>query len=260
MTTLAALVKKIETKMSYVEGGNFNMGSKETGREQPIHQVEISSFYMSCYPTTNEQFVPFLNARDNQAEKGINWVNLEGNYSGVKCGIRKTADGFECITGLEKHPMIYVNWDGARAYCEWLSAQTGQAYRLPSESEWEYAARGGRHQNDFSYAGSNDLNEVGWYKQNSHGQTKPVGLKFSNELGLYDMSGNVWEWCADHWHENYKGAPKDGSAWLTGGDSTRRVVRGGSWVDNDYYCRVSYRDWGNAGSRDDTVGFRVARY
>lgn len=236
------------------------MGSNDYEAAQPIHEVEVPSFYLGRYPITNEQFVPFLNAKGNQEEKGQRWVNLEGGYLGAKCGIKKSQDGFECIKGQEKHPMIYVNWYGAHAYCEWLSVQTGQAYHLPSESAWEYAARGGKYQSRFSYAGSNYLNEVGWYGQNSHDQTKPVGLKFPNELGLYDMSGNVWEWCTDYWHENYEGAPTDGSTWLTGGDSTRRVVRGGSWCENDLRCRVSSRVRDFAMDRNSVIGFRVARY
>ena len=134
---------------------------------------------------------------------------------------------------FEDHPVINVTWYGAIAYCDWLSEKEGQPYRLPSEAEWEYVARGGVKSKDFLFAGGHKLKEVGWYSKNSHGQTKPVGLKQPNELGLYDMSGNVDEWCADHWHENYNGAPNDGSAWVTGGDASRRVVRGGSWYDND---------------------------
>ena len=243
-----------------IEGGSFNMGSNEYEAEQPIHKVEVPSFYLACYPVTNAQFVAFLNEKGNQEEEGRTWVNLDGNYGGVRGGIRESNNAFECIAGLEHHPMIYVNWYGARAYCRWLSNQTGQAFRLPSESEWEYAARGGEHHSGFRYAGSNYLNEVGWYDVNSHSQTKPVGLKFPNVLGLYDMSGNVWEWCADHWHENYKGAPQDGSAWIQGGDESRRVVRGGSWYYVDALCRVSYRFRGSADGRDNYIGFRVARY
>lgn len=257
---MTSLETQIETQMVGIEGGAFNMGSDKYEAGQPIHKVEVPSFYLACYPVTNAQFVAFLNEKGNQEEEGRTWVDLTGSYSGVRCGVRENQGAFECIPGLEHHPMIYVNWHGASAYCRWLSHETGQAYRLPSESEWEYAARGREHQNGFSYAGSNYLNEVGWYYGNSHDQTKPVGLKFSNALGLYDMSGNVREWCADHWHENYEGAPQDGSAWMDGSGESRRVVRGGSWGSSVFNCRVSNRLRLNALVRDYFIGFRVARY
>lgn len=260
MTMTSVEVKDIPIEFCYIEGGSFDMGSNDQAVEKPIHQVEVPSFYLGQCPITNQQFLPFLNEKGNQEEGGNTWVNLNGNYKGVRCGILKSADKFECIKGLEQHPMIHVSWYGVKAYCEWLGTQTGENYRLPSESGWEYAAKGGKYKTEFIYAGSNNLLEVSWYSSNSHGQTKPVGLKLSNALGLYDMSGNVWEWCADHWHENYKGAPQNGSAWATGGDNSQRVVRGGSWVGIDYSCRVSYRRWNYAYNRLDRFGFRVARY
>lgn len=244
----------------YVEGGEFEMGSNRNERERPIHKVTVPSFYLGRYPITNQQFVPFLNEQGNQEEGGAAWVNLDGNFSGVSCGIEEVDGTYHCIKGQEHHPMIYVSWYGARAYCKWLSNKTGQAIRLPSEAEWEYAAKGGKHKSPFLYAGSNHLDEVGWYRTNSHRQTKPVGLKYPNQLSLYDMSGNVWEWCADHWHENYNDAPSDGTAWVKGGNSERRVVRGGSWYDIDGYCRVSYRLGFDAIGGFVNIGFRVSRY
>lgn len=243
----------------YVEGGEFEMGSTNRESEKPIHKVIVPSFYLGRYPITNQQFLPFLNDQGNQEEGGTTWVNLNGSFSGVSCGIEKVGDSYACISGQEHHPMIYVSWYGAKAYCEWLSKKAGQAFRLPSEAEWEFAAKGGKQKSPFKYAGSNHLDEVGWYLANSHSLTKPVGLKYPNQLGLYDMSGNVFEWCADHWHENYKGAPKDGAAWIKGGGQERRVVRGGSWSFNDSYCRVSVRYRSNASYRYLDIGFRVSR-
>ena len=206
--------------------------------------------------------MPFLNEIGNQEEEGREWVGLEGALFGVRCGIQQINGKFKCLKGLEQHPMVYVNWYGARAFCRWLSDKTGHSFRLPSEAEWEYAARGGNKSKGFPYAGGHKLKEVGWYDKNSHNQTKPVGLKQPNELGLYDMSGNVYEWCADHWHEGYEGAPNDGSAWVTGGDT---YSPSGSWrvlvlLCFDVDCRVSVRDWGNADLGNFDIGFRVARY
>ncbi len=137
---------------------------------------------------------------------------------------------------------------------------------MPTEAEWEYAARGGTRNatqtgasSQTKYAGSDKLKEVGWYDANSHGETKRVGLKEPNELGLYDMSGNVWEWCEDDWHDNYKGAPADGSAWIDAPErGSNRVMRGGSWNFDAQYCRVASRTSYPPGNRWYTIGFRLA--
>ena len=221
-----------------------------------MHEVNVPGFYIGKYPITNQQFLPFLQEVGNQEEEGSNWVNLEGQYEGVRCGIKKQKDIFHCVDGLEHHPMIYVSWHGAKAYCKWLSEKANNNYRLPTKSEWKYAAEGGKNRKDFSHAGSNKLKEVGWYNTNSHAETKPVGLKLPNKLGLYDMSGNVFEWCEDY---SNKGTPKDGSAWREGKDIQERVVRGGSWYDDDDVCFISYRIRVHHFFRSYNVGFRIAK-
>ena len=250
--TLLELVK--------VEGGKFMMGGNNYNDEQPIHEVEVPDFHLGKYPITNEQFLPFLQEVGNQEEDGINWVNLEGQYEGVRCGIKKKDGTFHCVNGFEHHPMIFVSWHGAKAYCKWLSEKNSHTYRLPSEAEWEYAAKGGIYSQGFLYAGSNKLKEVGWYDINSHTEPKPVGLKCPNKLGLHDMSGNVFEWCEDHWHDDYNDALKDGSAWGGDKENEERVVRGGSWYYYDDYCRVSFRFSFIHNYRFINVGFRLARY
>ena len=153
--------------------------------------------------------------------------------------------------------MVEVSWYGAAAYCQWKRAQTGRNYRLPTEAEWEYAARGGKKSRGYQYAGSDNLDEVAWYRSNSDSKTHPVGQKKPNELGLYDMSGNVYEWCQDVWHDSYNGAPADGSAWLQGGDQARRVLRGGSWYSLG--CRVAFRVRYYASLTGGSLGFRLAQ-
>jgi len=156
------------------------------------------------------------------------------------------------------HPVVGVSWDDATAYCQWLSERTGRNYRLPTEAEWEYAARGGRDSKGYTYAGGDDLDAVAWYYGNANGKTHPVAQKQANELGLYDMSGNVYEWVQDCWHDSYAGAPKDGSAW-TSGDCDRRVLRGGSWSFINLICRVAFRFWYFPDFRYLNFGFRLAQ-
>jgi formylglycine-generating enzyme required for sulfatase activity len=194
-------------------------------------------FYLGKYPVTNQEFAIFLNAMGNQEEGGREWYDLDSSYS--KIGVENGQ--FEVEPGYENHPVVMVSWFGARAYCNWL----GETYRLPSEAEWEYSARGGPMKSQLKYAGGARLKEVGWYHKNNHSELKPVGLKWPNQLGLFDMSGNVFEWCEDEYEK---------------GDRTRRVVRGGSWIGNVSRCRVSYRDRIHAESRNFNLGFRVARY
>jgi formylglycine-generating enzyme required for sulfatase activity len=141
---------------------------------------------------------------------------------------------------------------------------TGKKYRLPSEAQWEYAARGGRQSKGYQYAGSNNIDEVAWYKgnykQSKHGKegtTHPVKTKKANELGLYDMSGNVWEWCADDWHGNYKGIPTDGSAWLESPKTSESVIRGGGYFGIAGYCRALNRRSYAAGFGHNALGLRL---
>ena len=242
-----------------VEGGKFMMGSNRDSSTKPIHEVQIQNFYIGKYPITNQQYLPFLQEMENQEKEGRRWVNLDGKYERVRCGIKKQESIFYCVNGLEHHPMIFVNWYGAKAYCKWLSKKTDHTYRLPSESEWEYAARGGRYNQELIYSGSNKLKEIGWFDLNSHREIKPVGLKLPNKLGLYDMSGNVWEWCADYWHDNYKGAPKDGSTWLKGEEKDLPVIRGGSWDISCNYCSIGDRGNWDKDVEELNIGFRIAR-
>jgi sulfatase modifying factor 1 len=178
------------------------------------------------------------------------------------------------LTSLEPSPSYFqgdelpveqVSWDDAKAFIQKLNELTsntrpkGYLYRLPTEAEWEYAARGGKyHDEGYQYAGSDRLKDVGWFEGNNDVETKPVGLKHPNQLGLYDMSGNVWEWCEDDWHDNYNNAPKDGSAWIyTPDQGSLRVARGGSWLNTARYCRAAYRNSGAPGSHP-RFGFRLA--
>ena len=146
-----------------------------------------------------------------------------------------------------------VSWDDAIAFIARLNAQKdGYSYRLPTEAEWEYACRAGT---TGDYAG--DLDAMAWYDKNSGNKTHDVGTKLPNAFGLFDMHGNVWEWCQDWYHDSYNGAPTDGSAWLSGGEQKYRVLRGGSWVNVATFLRSANRVWITPDARNNPFGFRV---
>ena len=242
--------------MVKVAGGSFTMGCiTEQGdcgeNEKPMHRVTIKAFYMSKYEVTVQQFEQFVKAtgyktedeKDSQS-KGINWRhNVEGNpyYGNEK----------------DKFPVIRVSWNDTKEYCRWLSAETGKSYRLPTEAEWEYAARGGNKSSTTQYSGSGYLGSVGWFGDNSGSATHSVGEKQANELGLYDMSGNVWEWCSDWYGDKYYSvSPTDNPQ----GPSTGifRVFRGGCWGNAAVHCRVASRYGLTPDYRSNFMGFRLA--
>jgi formylglycine-generating enzyme required for sulfatase activity len=148
-------------------------------------------------------------------------------------------------------PMINVSWNDIQIFLEYLNAKTGQQYRLPTETEWEFAAKGGNLSRGFVYAGSNDIAQSGWYVQNAMFTPQPVGQKIANELGLYDMSGNVWEWCQN----TYTPYPCDTT---TSGPNKSRVIRGGSWLSN-IVLRTTVRSYNGAYTRSVDLGFRLAQ-
>ncbi len=263
------------------------------GDESPTFKATVSDFYLSRYEVTNESFVEFLNSISNKIALDGNGdrVSLNGNpIFDNFCGDRKggcsgfeemieydngTRPGgrFKVVSGYAKHPVVLVSWYGAVEYCNWLSDREGlrkvytirgreveadwsaNGYRLPTEAEWEYAARGGVQSKGYKYAGSDNLDEVAWYLKNSGRKTHPVGEKKPNELGLHDMSGNVWEWCWD-WKDAYSSGAKTNPRGPEKGSF--RVLRGGSWYYLAEYCRVSNRNDHDPGNRAGYGGFRVA--
>ena len=247
-----------------IPSGRFQMGSTEADRkkalaagvqqawierETPQHWVGIEQpIAMGRFPVTVGQWRQFVRATGWQRRGEVNWAQP---------GFRQTED----------HPVVGVTWHDAQQYVKWLSAQTGQTYRLPSEAEWEYACRAGtktafsfgdeidtslaNYDGNYSYNGS----PKGEYRQG----TSRLGVFPPNPWGLYDMHGNVWEWVQDVVHDNYDGAPATGAAWEEGGDQGRRILRGGSWLYNPRYLRAALRNGFSAVLSNDIVGFRVAR-
>ena len=250
------LTASLSFEMIMVKGGSFLMGKDE---ENPGHQITVPDFYMGKYPVTVEEYLHFAKTSNSNYPE---WLE-EGNQYNIYTGTSNYYKNLGAAITHPRHPIVGISWHNAHAYCEWLSKKTDKKYTLPSEAQWEYAARGGNQSLGFPYAGSYKLKEVGWYYTNSHGETKPVGLKLPNELGIHDMSGNIREWCLDHWQEDVDKVPKDGSAWLdpekANDAAATRVVRGGSW-SYDGNCRVSIRNGDDADLRYSLIGFRVLRY
>jgi len=217
--------------------------------------VTIKDFHLCRAPVTVRQYMFFVKETNSHYPE---WLE-PGSVYHVETGSNDLYSRLGSALTNPDYPVVGISWHDADAFCRWLSGKEGKDYRLPSETEWEYAARGGRQQRGLQFAGSNKLKEVGWYRENSNRGTHKPGLKLPNELGLVDMSGNVWEWCADHWHDNYKDASDDGRAWTTGGYADDRVVRGGSWFNRDDNARVSNPDGNYTNYRDNLIGFRLAR-
>ncbi|MDR0893225.1 MAG: formylglycine-generating enzyme family protein [Mediterranea sp.] len=222
-------VKKadFEPEMVYVEGGTFRMGSPahEKGRcdDEKPHLVTLGDFLIGKYVITQRQWKAVM--MDNPS------FNQDDNY-----------------------PVEDINWDDTQQFLCKLNAATGKNYRLPTEAEWEFAARGGKESKGFLYSGSNNISYVGWHRDNSWGRTHPVGYKRANELGIYDMSGNVWEWCND-WYDEYPKRPQKNPQGPSHG--TNRIGRGGSWGDEMSLCRVAYRSYIDPEDRSSLLGFRV---
>ena len=249
-----------------VVGGTFTMGCESEQRdgacgedEKPAHQVTIPTFYMGKYEVTNAEFAAFLNEQGNQEEGGVQWYNEGASPARIQTSGKGRS--FEVEAGYEQYPVDYVSWYGARAYCKWLAEKTGRNYRLPTEAEWEYAARGGTESQGYLYAGSNQLVEVGWYRENSGRNSQKVGQLAANELGLYDMSGNLYEWCADwyrgeYYQECYDKGMIAGPRGPVEGDY--RVLRGGGWGNDANMCRVAYRGGNEQDGRFNDFGFRLA--
>lgn len=259
--TANAQFKDSNIEMVHVQGGTFTMGCANTpqsdedkfyGRETenecfdnetPAHKVTLSSFYIGKYEVTQAQWFAIMGENPSY-------------FKNPKRPVEKVF--FEDIVGksgkvLYTEKGVSYHSDG---FCGKLYQKTGKKYRLPTEAEWEFAARGGNESSGYKYSGSNDIDKVAWYEKNSGDQTHPVGQKQPNELGIYDMSGNVWEWCSD-WYGAYS------TTWMTNptGASfgSNRVLRGGCWGDNVFFNPVSIRtDMPPAGIDAFSCGFRIA--
>jgi formylglycine-generating enzyme required for sulfatase activity len=230
LSNLNLTVNNVTFTMVYVDGGTFTMGgTTEQGddcdnNELPIHQVTLNGFYVGETEVTRALW------------KAVRGSNQDYNESDMR-------------------PVDFVSWNDCQLFIDKLNQLTGKSFRLPTEAEWEYAARGGNRKSNFKFSGSNHLDEVAWYASNSDGRTHSVKGKRSNEIGLYDMSGNLCEWCAD-WHGYYSASPQTNPLGPSAG--MYKILRGGSWANGPSYCRVSKRDYASPDFKSSNVGFRLA--
>ena len=225
-------VNGVSFVMMPVKGGTFWMGamieqgSDAEGDEKPVHSVTLSSYSIGQTEVTQALWTAVM---------GSNPSSFEGDYL----------------------PVTNVSWNDCLTFITKLNQLTGQKFRLPTEAEWEYAARGGKQSKGYKYSGSNTLSDVAWFWENNSSKTHPVATKLPNELGLYDMSGNVWEWCQDWYNSSYySSSPGDNPTGPSSGSN--RVCRGGSWFLHEGYSRVSRRYYGTPSGSSGSVGFRLA--
>ena len=228
------VVNGVSFKMIKVEGGTFRMGSNDREAfedEKPVHSVTLSDYYIGETEVTQELW---------EAVMGSNPSAIKGS----------------------KNPVEFVSWYDCQEFIERLNQLTGKTFRLPTEAEWEYAARGGNKSKGYKYSGSNTIGDVAWYDVNAYDVglgssnygTHPVGTKSPNELGIYDMTGNVHEWCSD-WYGSYSSSSQSNPT--SPSSDSGRVGRGGDWDDDAQYCRVAYRDAYTPDYRYYYLGFRL---
>jgi len=277
--TINALSQTLEEPaLVFVKGGAFSLG-RDDGEvnEKPLHTVVVNDFYIGKYEITNLEYCQFLNEQDNN--NVLNWINLSGRWDDdttQKCRIINIGKSFEVESGYENYPVTFVNWYGAVAYCKWLSDKTGKKYRLPTEAEWEYAARSGGKDLQFVWGNEPPIGKLpgnfadetfrGYYPYVSVAKGYNDGYVFvatagsyePNFIGVYDMAGNLWEWCSDWYHDQYVVSENNQNPVgpLTG---DKKVCRGGSWLDGPANLRVARRVGIRPQESSLNVGFRIVK-
>jgi formylglycine-generating enzyme required for sulfatase activity len=242
-TETVMLPGSVPLKMVWIPGGTFQMGryageQDSYSDEDPQHLVTLGGFWMAKYELTKRQ-----------------WTAVMGTAPWT---------GQSYVLADLDSPAVYVSWNNAQSFLTALNSYTGKSFRLPSEAQWEYACRGGT-QTRFYWGddpGYTAIGDYAWYVGNAWNAGQQyahvVGGKAPNAFGLYDMSGNVWEWCEDDWHGSYTGAPEGGQAWVDSPRGSHRVLRGGGWYNSGYYCRSAYRYYSTPGGTFSNYGFRIA--
>jgi formylglycine-generating enzyme required for sulfatase activity/serine/threonine protein kinase len=252
-------------EMILVEGGSFLMGSTSVDgqdNEKPAHDVIVASFYIGKYELTVREFSHFITETrylTTSDSLGFSWVYKQGQWvKGENVNWTNDIHGKLIEVKDMDVPVIHISWVDAMNYCKWLSKETKLAFRLPTEAEWEFAARGGNNSKQYKFSGSDTSAQVAWFDGNSKQNLAKVGQKLPNEIGIYDMSGNVMEWCYDYYSDQFYSSAKPENSF--GPDSgTERVARGGSWFTPDLMCRSTFRMAYPETTRGGNIGFRICR-
>jgi len=236
-----------------VSGGSFQMGDHQgEPNTQPVHLVSLNTFQISKYEISNDQYCQFLNdigCDESGVFEGVKYAEIGTSFSQISYNKGR----FSPNSGKNNYPVIEVSWFGAKAFANWMNG------RLPTEAEWEFAARGGNNSQNYIYSGSNNPDEVAWYFVDYGNGSQEIGTKKQNELGLFDMSGNVMEWCNDWYDYNYYSiSPEENPQGAA--NATGRVVRGGSWYNPVVCGEVSFRYPGaDPTSCSSWIGFRIVK-
>jgi formylglycine-generating enzyme required for sulfatase activity len=248
-SVIVAKAQDYVPELVFVKGGTFTMGANNTSPEEsPAHQITISDFYIGKFEVKVEQYKQFCQETKRFFPKVPQNPDWYEEHDQIKKWVWRKG-----------HPIVNVNWFDGQAYCEWLSKKTGKSFRLPTEAEWEYVAKGGSLAKNTKFAGSNVIGEVAWVDETSQEKgTMPCGTKKPNEIGVYDMSGNAWEWCSDFYDGNYyKKSPKVNPQGPSHGQF--RVIRGGSWYYTTDMATVTGRDGPYPEYSNWNYGFRVVQ-
>ena len=257
--SLSQLVTK-DTSFVYIKGGYSYMGNNKGDKdEMPMIRIFINDFYISKYEVTNKQYCDFLNNVKPESDSLKKFIDIDGTWLRLNCRIYKDSNEFKIEKNYENFPVNYVSWYGANAYCKYYG------YRLPSEAEWEYTAKGGK--NNFlkilfrkynKFSGSDEPYQVAWFNENSEKKVHKVGTKYPNKVNVFDMSGNLDEWCND-WYlpEYYSGIERENPQGPNKADF--KVHRGGSWYNSEKMIRITNRRASNPKSQKATIGFRVVK-
>ncbi|MCD4794141.1 MAG: formylglycine-generating enzyme family protein [Bacteroidales bacterium] len=257
---LFSQINKKDSSFVYIENGYFYIGNnKGDTDEMPMTKIYINDFYISKYEVTNKQYCDFLNKLKPHDDTLKTYIDIKGSWSNLNCRIYKDSNEFKVEKDYENYPVNYVSWYGANAYCKYYG------YRLPTEAEWEYTAKGGKgnffkilFKRYYEFSGSNDPISVAWYKENSERKIHKVGTKYPNKANVFDMSGNLDEWCND-WYlpDYYSEIEKENPQGP--GNADFKVYRGGSWYNSEKMIRITNRRASNPKSQKATIGFRVVK-